>query len=145
MSVLFFLLILMKGEENFQQLTIAREDFSSPGIGQEQPPNSGSCVLWAGWFILEELYPHFLPCVFFNIQVWNLWSFQKFQCFLQLNLIYSLVYSNLSSILLTFFLLTAFYKTPHLFYRLVYAGNLFRGAGKILPIQGWFLAIPRWI
>ena len=44
----------------------------------------------------------FCHVYFFNIQVRNLLSFQKFQCFLQSNLIYSLVYSNLSSIPLTF-------------------------------------------
>ena len=47
-----------------------------------------------------------------------------------------MVYSNLSSILLTFVKKGSFFKTPHTFYQLVYSGNLFRAAGKILLFQG---------
>ena len=89
-----------------------------------------------------RIIPSFYTICIFNIQVQNLWSFQKFQCFLQLNLIYSLVYSNLSTTLLTFVKKGRFYKTPpNTFYRLVYSGNLFKAAGKILLFQGCFDAM----
>ena len=93
-------------------------------------------LLWAGWFILEELLWPFSTICIFNIRVHNLVSFQKFQCLLQLVSIYWVVYSSLPSIPLTFIIKKAIWM-KRVASRILPAGLLskfFRSSWKVITI-----------